>query len=60
MISCGAVIQLTTRVEIIAEEEPLHNLHHHLDDDGRVDNDGEDDRMMTIMLITIFVSILLF
>ena len=30
-------------MEIIAEEEPVHNLHHHLDDDGRVDNDGEDD-----------------
>ena len=43
MISCGAVIQLTSRVEIIAEEELVHNLHHQGDDDGHVDNEGDDD-----------------
>ena len=47
LISCGAVIQLPTRVEIIAEEEPVHNLHHHHNqdnDDGLADDEGDDDK----------------
>ena len=58
LISCGAVIQLPTRVEIIAEEEPLHNLHHyhnqddhghdyyeaeHRHDDDEGDDNNDDD-----------------
>ena len=45
LISCGAVIQLINQVEIIAEEEPLHNLHHRVDDDDGylAHNEGVDD-----------------